>query len=185
MKTTKCILCGQEGLKMRGKYCHPCDYKRNKEWFDKRHKARKDSVYYIGKTQYKYYTKARKFYGDICADCGWNKYPEVLQVHHINKNRKDNSIENLVVLCPTCHNTRHFLNHTGLFTPKDFTGDNQQPSMGNDIKVPMKVQRLDSEESTNNLSTSARHSNLSDDIVRAMAITLKETIEAENKESLR
>lgn len=51
-----------------------------------------------------------------CADCGYKKYPKVLQVHHIDENRKNNSIENLVVLCPTCHNVRHFLNKTGLFS---------------------------------------------------------------------
>lgn len=108
MKTTKCILCGTEDRKMRGKYCHPCDYKRNKV--------------------------------------------------------------------------------TGLFTSKDFTGDNQQPSAENDIKVTAKVQRLDIEESTNNISTSARHaiSKLShDDIVRAIDITKNETIESMDKEPLR
>lgn len=118
MKTTKCIVCGREGRKMRGRYCHPCDYKRNKEWFDKRHADRKQSGYYIGKKQYKYYTKAKKFYGEVCMDCGWKKHPKVLQVHHIDENRKNNSIGNLVVLCPTCHHVRHFLKGTGWFTPK-------------------------------------------------------------------
>jgi len=118
---------------MHGKYCNSCDYKRNKKWFDKRHQKRKEKGYYIGKKQYKYYTKAKEHYGEICADCGWNKYPEVLQVHHIDENRKNNSIENLVVLCPTCHNTRHFLNNTGLFTPKRKDGDNQQPSENSNI----------------------------------------------------
>lgn len=37
--------------------------------------------------------------------------------------------------------------------------DNQQPSLENDIKVSKKVQRLTSEESTNNLDTSAEHQN--------------------------
>ena len=130
MKTTKCIVCGREGEKMHGKYCHSCDYKRNKKWFDKRHKDRKNTGYYnnIDNSKYKYYNKARKHYGEICADCTWNKYPEILQVHHIDEDRSNNSIENLVVLCPTCHNTRHFLNSTGLFTPKKKDGDNQQPT---------------------------------------------------------
>ena len=131
-KSTVCIVCNQEGKKMRGRYCHSCDYKRNKEWFDERHQDRKKSGYYKDKPQYKYYTKARKHYGEVCADCGWKKYPEVLQVHHIDENRSNNSLENLVVLCPTCHNSRHFLNKTGLFTPKSKTEGNQQPS---DIEI--------------------------------------------------
>ena len=131
MKTTKCIICGAENRKMRGRYCHPCDYKRNKEWFDKRHISRKGTDYYneINNSKYKYYNKARAYYGNTCMDCGWNKYSEVLQVHHLDENRKNNSIENLIVLCPTCHNSRHFLNNTGLFTPKMKDGDNQQPSL--------------------------------------------------------
>jgi hypothetical protein len=45
-------------------------------------------------------------------------------------------------------------------------GDNHEPSQGNDTEVPWKVQRLGSEESTNNLPTSARHE--SEDIVRTI-----------------
>jgi hypothetical protein len=115
-----CVICGEKDKKMHGRYCHHCDYERNKEWFDKRHEQRRENGYYIGKSnEYnKYYNKARRFYGEVCADCGWSKHPEVLQVHHINENRKDNSITNLVVLCPTCHNSRHFINNTGLFAHK-------------------------------------------------------------------
>jgi len=129
MKTSKCIICGVENRKMRGRYCHPCDYKRNKEWFDKRHTDRKETDYYndIDNSKYKYYNKAKAYYGNVCMDCGWSKYSEVLQVHHLDENRKNNSIENLIVLCPTCHNSRHFLNNTGLFTPKMKDGGNQQP----------------------------------------------------------
>lgn len=73
-----------------------------------------------------------------------------------------------------------------MFTPKDFTGDNQQPSAEKDLKVSAKVQRLDSEESTNKLSTSVRQVEnlLLDDIVRTVDITYYETTDLENKESL-
>lgn len=119
MKAIECCICGTKERKLRGRYCHPCDYKRNKEWFDERHKRRRESKYYNGKiNKSKYYIKAKIHYGEFCADCGWNKFPEVLQVHHIDRNVKNNSLDNLVVLCPTCHNTRHFLEKTGLFTPK-------------------------------------------------------------------
>lgn len=42
-----------------------------------------------------------------CAKCGnsdeWNGKPIVLELHHINGNHFDNSIENLQILCPNCH----------------------------------------------------------------------------------
>ena len=38
-----------------------------------------------------------------CAVCGWNEDVDVLQIHHIDENRKNNQKENLIILCPTCH----------------------------------------------------------------------------------
>ncbi len=44
-----------------------------------------------------------------CNRCPYDKYKEVLQVHHKDKNRKNNSISNLEVLCPTCHAEEHYI----------------------------------------------------------------------------
>jgi len=41
-----------------------------------------------------------------CEECGvveWNGKPISLQLHHIDGNRKNNSLENLQILCPNCH----------------------------------------------------------------------------------
>ncbi len=45
---------------------------------------------------------AFEHYPPICAYCGFG-IPEILQIAHVNHNHQDNAIENLVVLCPTCH----------------------------------------------------------------------------------
>ena len=53
-----------------------------------------------------------------CEKCGYKKYIEVLEVHHKDMNRRNNKIENLELLCPTCHMEYHFLTQTGRYTPK-------------------------------------------------------------------
>jgi DNA-binding CsgD family transcriptional regulator len=42
----------------------------------------------------------------VCGMCGlreWRGTPLALQLHHINGDRVDNSLENLALLCPNCH----------------------------------------------------------------------------------
>lgn len=51
--------------------------------------------------------------GKKCEKCGYNKY-EILQVHHKNRNRKDNSRKNLELICPNCHYEEHFLEKSWL-----------------------------------------------------------------------
>jgi len=38
----------------------------------------------------------------VCVVCGFG-IPDVLEVAHVDGNRKNNKVENLVILCPTCH----------------------------------------------------------------------------------
>lgn len=65
---------------------------------------------------YSYRTRALKEYGLVCNNCGFKEVPEVLQVHHIDRNRDNNILSNLEVLCPTCHNIDHFNNKDGLYS---------------------------------------------------------------------
>ena len=45
---------------------------------------------------------AFEHYPPICAFCGFG-IPEVLEVAHVDGDRANNGVENLVILCPTCH----------------------------------------------------------------------------------
>jgi len=42
-----------------------------------------------------------------CIKCGYDKEPKILGVHHIDENRKNNELSNLMVLCPNCHSLEH------------------------------------------------------------------------------
>lgn len=43
-----------------------------------------------------------------CERCGYNKHPAGIVVHHKDRDRTNNSIENLEVLCAICHNIEHY-----------------------------------------------------------------------------
>lgn len=47
--------------------------------------------------------------GYRCETCGYDRIRGVLRIHHRDKNRKNNELSNLRVLCPTCHEEWHYL----------------------------------------------------------------------------
>lgn len=55
-----------------------------------------------------YRTKAFRLLPNKCNRCGWNKLIKILQVHHIDKDRSNNDLENLELLCPNCHAEEHW-----------------------------------------------------------------------------
>lgn len=66
-------------------------------------KAIQPSHYGIGQGQYTYRYTALQHYPKECEVCKYDKRTRLLQVHHIDSKRTNNKLENLVVLCPTCH----------------------------------------------------------------------------------
>ena len=44
---------------------------------------------------------------ETCENCGFNAVPEILGIHHKDKDRTNNDISNLAVLCPNCHSIEH------------------------------------------------------------------------------
>jgi 5-methylcytosine-specific restriction endonuclease McrA len=53
-----------------------------------------------------------------CDICKYSEYVGVLVVHHKNKDRSNNAVENLQILCPTCHDVFHFCDASGRFNRK-------------------------------------------------------------------
>ena len=52
--------------------------------------------------RFNYRKLAFDHYDPLCADCGFG-VPAVLEVAHIDGNRTNNDLGNLVILCPNCH----------------------------------------------------------------------------------
>lgn len=46
---------------------------------------------------------------DACERCGYSEHKEILQVHHIDRDRLNNVEANLETLCPNCHCIEHYV----------------------------------------------------------------------------
>ena len=102
----KCACCGKDVWKYKTQqdsksgdyFCsHSCAAKINNTRcrLEKNHPG-----YTNGRSSYR--SRAIKKYGPICKICGYSN-ARVVVVHHIDKNRNNNKLKNLVVLCPTHH----------------------------------------------------------------------------------
>lgn len=58
---------------------------------------------HYGETHYSYRVKAFKHYEAKCCKCGYDEKKKMLDVDHIDSNRKNNELDNLQVLCVWCH----------------------------------------------------------------------------------
>lgn len=51
--------------------------------------------------------------GALCERCGYNKI-EILHLHHKDRNRRNNELGNLELICPNCHYEEHYLEKSWL-----------------------------------------------------------------------
>ena len=51
--------------------------------------------------------------GIQCGRCGYSKI-EILHVHHKDRNRGNNNLDNLELICPNCHYEEHYLEKSWL-----------------------------------------------------------------------
>jgi len=55
----------------------------------------------------------------ICCElCNYDKIPQILEVHHKDRNRENNNLDNLIALCPNCHMEEHYHNLDGRWASK-------------------------------------------------------------------
>lgn len=64
-----------------------------------------------------YRKHALQVHGKRCDRCGYARHPAILQVHHKDRDRQNNNIQNLIPLCPTCHEEVHYEEKTGRYDP--------------------------------------------------------------------
>lgn len=43
-----------------------------------------------------------------CNRCGYDDHKEILVIHHVDRDRTNNDLNNLEVLCPNCHALEHY-----------------------------------------------------------------------------
>lgn len=109
--TTNCAYCGQEIVRSKSKaensrsglyFC--C--REHKDLAQRIESGEKFDIIrpiHYGSDYGDYRLRAFKNYEHKCACCGWNEDTRILEVHHIDSNRENNEIDNLIILCPTCH----------------------------------------------------------------------------------
>lgn len=51
--------------------------------------------------------------GKRCERCSYEKY-QILEVHHKDRKRENNDLENLLLICPNCHAEEHLLEKSWL-----------------------------------------------------------------------
>lgn len=60
------------------------------------------------RSQQRYRNIAFSFYPQECHRCGWARFPDILTVHHRDRNVENNDAANLEILCRNCHGIEHY-----------------------------------------------------------------------------
>ena len=81
--------------------------------------------YTNGKTAYR--DRAFKEFVHSCSVCGYDEYKNVLVVHHKDYDRNNNNMDNLQILCPTCHAVIHYTSKTGRWSTRDSNSAEHSP----------------------------------------------------------
>lgn len=108
-----CIVCGKAILKsLHRKTCSRGCSNINRAGIKYKVNSPHDKV----KSQHSLKMHLLRARGKNCERCGYNKF-EILQAHHKDRNRNNNGLENLELICPNCHCEEHYSEKSWL---KDF-----------------------------------------------------------------
>lgn len=118
-KTEICVSCN-ELQPAKGTLCEKCRYQKRKEYHARRY--RELGGYRGWKSRYPHIKGADRnvthpgVYKNInllrrrfssCQLCGFDSEPRILEVHHKDRNRTNNELSNLLLVCPNCHALEH------------------------------------------------------------------------------
>lgn len=96
----KCDYCGKEFTRLKS------DVKTSKSGYhycSKECGNRHKNSFVKSDNSFAYRRNAFDNYEHKCAVCGWAEDIRLLEVHHIDENRENNELDNLIILCPICH----------------------------------------------------------------------------------
>lgn len=99
-----CPVCNSTFFKNKGQETTTCGYSCANKLF----RAGTDHPNWKDNSSRSYRKKALDFYGYKCGRCGYNTNSAAIVVHHIDRNRVNNNLENLEVLCCNCHAIEHY-----------------------------------------------------------------------------
>lgn len=113
-KERPCIVCGKMILSgLHKKTCSRSCSNANRAGLTYKTGRRKDKV----KSQQALKLRLLSERGTSCERCGYSTY-EILQIHHRDRNRENNELKNLELICPNCHYEEHFLGKSWLRNKK-------------------------------------------------------------------
>ncbi len=105
-----CVVCGKPILSgLHKKTCSRKCANKNRTGVKYNTGQRKDKV----KNQRALKLRLLEQRGMKCERCNYDKF-EILQIHHKNRARNDNDLENLELICPNCHYEEHLLEKSWL-----------------------------------------------------------------------
>ena len=105
-KEIPCTICGKLILSsLNKKTCSRTCANKNRIGIQYKTNETKDKVKHSRLLRSKLYAER----GAFCERCGYST-KEILQIHHRNRDRDDNKLTNLELLCPNCHSLEHYTN---------------------------------------------------------------------------
>ena len=109
-KETSCIVCGKLILAGQNKKtCSRSCANIHRVGIQYKINSPKDKV----KSQRALKIKILKDRSKKCERCSYKKY-QILEIHHRDRNRNNNNLENLLLICPNCHAEEHLLEKSWL-----------------------------------------------------------------------